>query len=71
MKISKKIIKKVNQLAILSDKVHDLNIELKDYFKNKGILENSIQDELSSLCYGDISGEEFIESMLSILEEVK
>lgn len=30
MKISKKIIKKINQLAVLSDKVHDLQIELKE-----------------------------------------
>ena len=71
MKISKKLIKKVDRLARAADLVHDLNVDLKNYFKKLGVPEELTQDSLTSLCYGDISGEEFIIGMLQTLEELE
>lgn len=71
MKISKKLIKKVDRLARSADLVHDLNVDLKNYFKKLGVPEELTQDSLTSLCYGDISGEEFIIGMLQTLEELE
>lgn len=71
MKVSKKLIKKVDRLARSADLVHDLNVDLKNYFKKLGVPEELTQDSLTSLCYGDISGEEFIIGMLQTLEELE
>lgn len=71
MKVSKKLIKKVNRIAKAADLVHNLNVELKQYFGKLGIPEEVTQDSLTSLCYGDISGEEFISGMIETIEEYK
>lgn len=71
MKVSKKLIKKVNRIAKAADLVHNLNVKLKQYFGKLGISEEVTQDSLTSLCYGDISGEEFISGMIETIEEYK
>lgn len=71
MKISKKLVKKVDRLAKAADLVHILNLDLKNYFKKLGVPEELTQDSLTSLCYGDITGEEFIEGMLQTLKDIK
>lgn len=71
VKVRKTIKEEVERLERAYIIAHKTSIKLNDYFKERGIPEDILSDQLNSLRCGDINSTDFIKSIQEVSKEIE